>query len=212
MKKLESTLTNMVLVLTAVALISAGLLGVMQQLTKEPIALIEKQTLENGIKKVMLPDGNGTLSVSNEEKVTTDNGEFTVYTAVADDNEIGKAIKTTVTGFSPGLTVLVGFDNDGNIKGYEILKHSETPGLGAKVDNWFQKGQKGDIIGKNPGDAKFKVRKDDGEVDAITASTITSRAFLKAIKAEYDVFMQTKGKKTAKMDGMTGATVKSESK
>ena len=63
MKKLESTLPNMVIVLTCVSLISATLLGVMQQLTKEPIAQIERQTLEDGIKKVMLGGKAGELTV-----------------------------------------------------------------------------------------------------------------------------------------------------
>jgi len=66
------------------------------------------------------------------------------------------------------------------------LSSAETPGLGAKANTWFQKGQKGDIVGKNPGTCNFTVSKDGGEIDAITASTITSRAFLGAIKKAYD--------------------------
>ncbi len=208
MKKLESTLPNMVIVLTTVALVSAGLLGLMQQLTKDPIALIEKQTLENGIKSVMLDGQDAQLSVANEEviekNIDGDNYTFTVYSASVDGKPIGRAVKTAVNGFSPDLTVLVGFDNDGNIKGYEILKHAETPGLGAKADSWFKKGQKGDIIGKNPGTNNLTVSKDGGEVDAITASTITSRAFLKAVNAEYKAIFD--GAKSASQDAISGAT------
>lgn len=185
MKKLESTLPNMVIVLTAVSIISAALLGVMQQLTKEPIAKIERQTLEDGIKKVMLAGQAGELTVVNTENVENENGAFTVYTAEMGGTVIGKAVKTAVTGFSPGLTVLTGFDPEGNILGYEILASSETPGLGEKAGVWFQKGQKGDVIGKNPGQGELRVSKDGGDVDAITASTITSRAFLRAINMEY---------------------------
>lgn len=187
MKKLESTLPNMVIVLTSVTLISAALLGVMQQLTKEPIAQIERQTLENGIKKVMLGGQDGELTVTSTDTVEKDNSTFIIYTAEQGGKHLGKAVKTTVTGFSPGLTVLTGFDPEGNILGYEILATAETPGLGAKAGQWFQKGEKGDIIGKNPGANNLTVSKDGGEVDAITASTITSRAFLKAIGMEYEV-------------------------
>lgn len=66
--------------------------------------------------------------------------------------------------------------------GYAIRQTSETPGLGIKASEWFQKGGRGDIIGKDPKDAGFKVTKDGGDIDAITASTITSRAFLKAVE------------------------------
>ena len=204
MKTLESTLPNMVIVLTCVSLISATLLGVMQQLTKEPIAQIERQTLEDGIKKVMLGGKAGELTVSRTDTVEMDNTAFIIYTAEQGGVELGKAVKATVTGFSPGLTVLTGFDVEGNILGYEILATAETPGLGAKADQWFQKGAKGDIIGKNPGANNMTVSKDGGEVDAITASTITSRAFLKAVNMEY------KAISNAATEATTGATTKTE--
>ena len=95
--------------------------------------------------------------------------------------------------------MLVGFDPQGNILGYTILAHAETPGLGAKADKWFQKGEKGDIIGKNPSE-ELIVSKDGGKVDAITASTITSRAFLLAVNNAYKAY------KATPIDGETGAT------
>lgn len=202
MKKLASTLPNMVIVLTTVTLVAAGLLGVMQQLTKDAIAQIEKQTLEDGIKKVMLAGGDGTLTVVGTDEVESAGATYTVYTAEVNGSVIGKAVKTTVSAFSPGLTILTGFDNDGAILGYEILATAETPGLGAKAGTWFQKGQKGDIIGMNPGQQRLSVTKDGGNVDAITASTITSRAFLRAINMEYDVIAG------AQPQGTTGATVR----
>jgi electron transport complex protein RnfG len=81
------------------------------------------------------------------------------------------------------------------------LEHAETPGLGAKADQWFQRGQKGDIIGKSPAEP-LTVSKDGGQVDAITASTITSRAFLKAVNNAYNAY------KVTPTDGETGATTK----
>lgn len=199
MKKLESTLPNMVAVLTGVTLVSAALLGVMQQLTKEPIEQIERQTLNDGIKKVILAGKEGDLSVSKTDTlIDADKNTFVVYTAEVDGAVAGRAVKTSVNGFSPNLTVLTGFDNDGNILGYEILATAETPGLGAKADQWFQKDGKGCIIGKNPGVDNLTVSKDGGDVDAITASTITSRAFLKAVNIEYSVIF--------KDDASSGAT------
>ena len=105
-------------------------------------------------------------------------------------NDLGAAVESTSSGFGGDLKILVGFDPEGNILGYTLLEHAETPGLGAKADKWFQKGEKGDIIGKSP-EKPLVVTKDGGEVDAITASTITSRAFLKAVNNAYAAFKAT---------------------
>ena len=102
-------------------------------------------------------------------------------------------------GFGGNLKVLVGFDPEGKILGYTLLEQTETPGLGAKADKWFQKGEKGDIIGKDPS-TPLTVSKDGGQVDAITASTITSRAFLLAVNNAYNAY------KTTPADAETGAT------
>lgn len=104
-------------------------------------------------------------------------------------------------GFGGELRILVGFDAQGNILDYSLLSHAETPGLGSKADAWFKKGGKGDITGMNPGEAPLVVDKDGGQVDAITASTITTRAFLAAVNAAYAAYA---GQNTA--DGATGAS------
>jgi electron transport complex protein RnfG len=93
---------------------------------------------------------------------------------------------------------MVGLAPDGKILGYKVLESSETPGLGAKAQDWFQQGQKGDIIGKQAGG--LTVSKDGGEVDAITASTITSRAFLRCINAAYETLTDNSA------DGQSGAS------
>ena len=105
------------------------------------------------------------------------------------------------------LKVLVGFDTEGKIMGYTVLQASETPGLGAKAATWFQKDGKGSIIGKTPKDGDLHVSKDDksgNAVDAITASTITSRAFLKAINQAYAVYAK------KDVDGESGASQKAD--
>jgi electron transport complex protein RnfG len=103
-------------------------------------------------------------------------------------------------GFSDNIKVLVGFNPEGEILGYTILQSSETPGLGAKADKWFQEGQKGNIIGKNLSKETLAVKKDGGNIDAITASTITSRAFLKAVNQAYNAYVN------KEVDGQSGAS------
>lgn len=168
----------MAAVLTIIAVVAGAALAFVNQKTKGPIAQIEEKTLAEGIAKVL---GQQELSVESTD--TLDNGTI-IYTTAC-----GKAVKASdANAFGGTLEVLVGFNADGTISGYQVLKSAETPGLGAKADTWFQKGEKGDIIGMNPAEKNMTVSKDGGDVDAITASTITSRAFLRCVNAAYEAF------------------------
>lgn len=205
MKKLESSLTNMVLVLTGVAVIMGGLLALVNHVTEGPIADVNRQKLDAGIKSVMCVND---LDVAEpiEVKQNVDGKELTYLVYEAKDKQgkaLGAAVESTTLGFGGDLKVLVGFDPEGKVLGYTLLAHAETPGLGAKADKWFQKGEKGDIIGKDPQEP-LTVSKDGGQVDAITASTITSRAFLKAVNNAYKAYKATPANDA--VDGATGAT------
>ena len=193
MKKLESSLTNMVLVLTLVAVIMGGILAFVNHLTEGPINLQKEKALADGIKTVMVSD-NITVAQPVEVKQNDAKGKemvFTIYQVKdAQGNDLGAAVESTTGGFGGDLKVLVGFDPEGKILGYTLLEQAETPGLGAKADKWFQKGEKGDIIGKDPKEP-LTVSKDGGQVDAITASTITSRAFLLAVNNAYKAYKAT---------------------
>ena len=206
MKKLESSLLNMVLVLTGVAVVMGGILAYVNHLTEGPIAQQKEKALADGIKTVMVCN-DIVVAKTDEVKQDVDGKELTyiIYQVKnAQGQDLGAAVQSSTMGFGGDLKVLVGFDPDGNILGYTLLEHAETPGLGAKADQWFQKGQKGDIIGKNPKEP-LTVSKDGGQVDAITASTITSRAFLKAVNQAYNAY-----KVTPATDGKTGATKQNE--
>lgn len=202
MKKLESSITNMVLVLVGVALITGGILAYVNHITKAPIKLQAEKTLADGIKAVM---GGVQLSVAENDTIKqTIKGKEAVFvihkTVDSNKQDLGVAVESTTGGFGGDLKVLVGFDKDGNILGYTILQHAETPGLGAKADKWFQKDGKGSIIGKNPNKDNLTVKKDGGDIDAITASTITSRAFLLAVTQAYNAY------KSGHVDANTSAT------
>ena len=209
MKKLESSLLNMVLVLTGVAVVMGGILAFVNHLTEGPIAQQKEKTLADGIKAVMVCDD---IVVAKTDEVRQNDAKgkeqvFMIYQVKdAQGKDLGAAVESTTMGFGGDLKVLVGFNPEGTILGYTLLEHAETPGLGAKADKWFQKDQKGDIIGKSPAEP-LTVSKDGGQVDAITASTITSRAFLKAVNNAYNAY-----KATPADDAETGATmqVKSE--
>ena len=193
MKKLESTLLNMVLALTGVAVVMGGILAFVNHLTEGPIAQQKEKTLADGIKTVMVCN-DLLVTKTDTVKQTDAKGKEQTYiiyqTQDKAGNDLGAAVESTSMGFGGDLKVLVGFDADGKILGYTLLEHAETPGLGAKADKWFQKGEKGDIIGKLPAEP-LTVSKDGGQVDAITASTITSRAFLLAVNNAYNAYKVT---------------------
>ena len=205
MKKLESTLTNMVLVLTGVAVIMGGILAFVNHLTEGPINEQKAKALADGLKTVMCVD-NLTVNQTDTVQTKGPKGKDVTYiiynTNDAQGKALGAAVETIANGFGGELKLLVGFDPEGKILGYTLLEHAETPGLGAKADKWFQKGEKGDIIGKDPSEP-LTVSKDGGKVDAITASTITSRAFLLAVNNAYNAY-----KNVPATDAQTGATKK----
>ena len=192
MKKLESSLLNMALVLTVISVIAGGLLAFVNMNTEQTIKEINEKNLQQGIKKVILGEAEGDLKV--EEPVEADG--MVLYRT-----DKGTAVKVATNGFGGKLEVLVGFDYKGEILGFTILNTAETPGLGVKASTWFQKGQKGDIIGRNPGEKELSVSKDGGDIDAITASTITSRAFLGAVNNAYKASV-------GSWDAASGATAK----
>jgi electron transport complex protein RnfG len=202
MKKLESTLTNMVLVLTGVAIVMGGILAYVNHLTEGPIADQKAKALADGIKTVMVSD-EVVVAETDTVRQTDAKGKELTYIIYKVNNPVGKelgaAVESTTGGFGGDLKVLVGFNSEGEILGYTLLEHAETPGLGAKADRWFQKGEKGDIIGQTPAQP-LTVSKDGGTVDAITASTITSRAFLLAVNNAYNAY------KVKPTDAETGAT------
>ncbi|MBO6013477.1 MAG: RnfABCDGE type electron transport complex subunit G [Bacteroidales bacterium] len=187
MAKLENSLKNMVLSLTAITVIVGALLGYVASVTDEPIAQAAAAKQQNAIAAVVPVEG---AQAGEAQKVVTANGEEAVIFPVTKDGQlVGHAVQAvSKNGFGGKITVMFGFDPEGTILGYNVLDcGGETPGLGAKMPDWFQKGAKGDVIGKNPKTNNLTVSKDEGEVDAITAATISSRAFCDAIAQAFGV-------------------------
>ena len=188
--KRESNFINMVITLFLVAAIAALALGGVYTVTKEPIAIAKQKKLEAAIKSVM-PDFDTIV----EAKFIDPEGKdsLTFYFANKNGEQIGAAIKTyTIEGFSGKIELMIGILDDGTINNTAVLAHKETPGLGDKMDI-----KKSDFPlqfkGKNPGDFNLKVTKDGGDVDAITAATISSRAFCDAVQRAYTTFEKEKG-------------------
>jgi electron transport complex protein RnfG len=182
----------MVVTLFLVAAVAALALGAVYTVTKEPIALAKKKKLEEAIRNV-LPAFDNVKAVSVADADGNDSLQF--YFATQEGEASGVAVKSyTNKGFSGLIEIMVGFNEDGTISNTAVLTTKETPGLGDKLDK-----KKSDFplqfIGKNPKTFKLKVTKDGGDVDAITAATISSRAFCDAVQRAYDTFEKEKGDK-----------------
>ncbi len=192
--KKESTFTNMVLVLFIITLVASAALGGLYELTKEPIAAAKLAKKLKAIKEVVPTfDNNPSDDVYKVGINEKDTLEF--YPAKMDGKLVGTAVKTfTKKGFSGYVWLMVGFTPDGTINNYSVLEHKETPGLGSKMGAWFKQTDpakaKASILHKNPGASKFIVSKDGGDIDAITAATISSRAFLDAVQTAYNEYMK----------------------
>jgi len=189
----------MVLVLTSITLVAAVALGSVYNLTKEPIEASKRAKQENAIMEVLPPD----VSIKGADTITIEGmpEPFYVYHAYAGDEFVGAAVQTySKNGFSGEIKIMVGFDAKGSIINYSVLEQKETPGLGTKMVDWF-KTEKGnqDIRGLNGSKNNLNVTKNGGEVDAITAATISSNAFLEAVRYAYSAYSQN-------YDGLTGAT------
>lgn len=193
----ESSLKNMVFTLSIVCLVSSTLLGGAYALTKEPIKAANIAKVNSSISGVVPAfDNDPSKEIFTKEL----NGKrFNVYPAKKGGKIVGYAVESsTSAGFGGRIMLMVGFNTDGTIFNTSVLSHSETPGLGDKM----VEGKSNFSVqfkGKNPADFKLAVKKDGGDVDAITASTITSRAFCDALVTAYKVFQlciedQTKNK------------------
>lgn len=181
-KKLESNFTNMVVILFSVTLIASAAVGYVNSLTAGPIEAAKQAKQVNAIREVIPSEFDNDPGADVWKVQTPDGGELEFFPAKKNGEAVGTAVKTyTNNGFGGKVWLMVGFNPDGTISNYSVLEHKETPGLGSKMDLWFTKNGKGSIIGKKPGTQGLKVSKDGGDVDAITAATISSRAFLDAV-------------------------------
>ncbi len=177
----------MVLSLTLISMVASACLGFVYELTKKPIELSNLNKKLNAIRLVVPEFTNNP----NDEMFRLPTGEgdsLDVYPAMKDKTVVGYAINTyTQKGFSGYVSLMAGFKPDGTIINITVLEQKETPGLGTKMGLPEFKDQFND---KNPAEFALKVKKDGGPVDAITAATISSRAFCDAVQRAYNALQK----------------------
>ena len=204
---MKSTLLNMTAVLFGITLVASAGVGFVNMITVEPIAAAKEAATLAALNEV-LPAFDATTT----EELTIDDMPITVYTATAGGSVSGYAVQSmTKQGFGGVVRLMVGFTPEGEVVNVNVLEQTETPGLGTKMADEGNvllasvKGRK--LESKKLVDGKLAVTKDGGDVDALTAATISSRAYLDAINRAWMAYksVATGEAPTDTASGATGA-------
>lgn len=161
-----------VVVLTVICIASAASLGAIHNLTADKIEKSEQQQRDLALSRVF-PDGEFE-EMENEAYEVLRDGQIVGYASVGSGSGYG--------GFSGGLIYLaVGIKTDGTVKGVQVIRQSETPGLGSRIteDSFLS-----DFEGLSL--EEIKLVKNGGEVEAITGATISSKGAVDIIRKEVE--------------------------
>ena len=199
---MKSTLLNMVAVLAGICLVASACVGAVYTITADPIAQAKAQATIDALSNV-LPEFDNDPSESPAE-LTLNDMPVKVYTATRGGQVAGYAVETmTKNGFGGAIRMMVGFLPSGEVNNVNVLEQAETPGLGTKMCD-----EGNPLItsfqGKNPGEMKMSVTKDGGDVQALTAATISSRAYVDAMARAYAALQEVC---STTADSASGATL-----
>ena len=191
MAKKETSFVNMVITLFLVTFIASSALAFVYELTREPIAESRMRKKVTAIMEVVPIFENDP--VAEIKKLPQGRDTLYFYPAIMGEEVTGIAVETyTRRGFSGLIKLMVGFLPDGSIVDIRVLEHLETPGLGDKMESaksynkatgmsWSSQ-----FKGQDPKKFILRVKQDNGAVDAITAATISSRAYCDAVQRAYE--------------------------
>ena len=204
----------MVLVLFTITAVSALLVGLVHNITKDVIAQTEEKAKNEAKFKVLNTSESNAVVLA--DSVINKGADYEVVVSIVefknDATKMGYAVEApsiTKPGYGGRIKLMVGFVEEGDsliISGVEVLSQNETPGLGAnmtKPGNALEKS----ILKKNPAELNFKVKKDNGSFDSLTGSTISSRAYANAVETAYAGYLKAKGLLNAEdVNTTSGAT------
>ena len=162
---------KLTVILFIVCAIVAGVLGVVNELTKDRIAEQNRLKTEKAYAAVLVADSY--------EKVDFDAAAFPTVDSISKAGDVGYVVETTFSGAQGSITMAVGVDADLKVTGISIIKHAETAGLGAVAASTNDKGVafREQFVGQ---DKTVAITKAGGTIEAISGATITSRAVAQA--------------------------------
>ncbi|MBU4128763.1 RnfABCDGE type electron transport complex subunit G [bacterium] len=180
---------RLVVVLTLVCLIAALALAGVDRLTKEPRLEQKRLARLRAIRAVLPPFDNDPLKDKKEIE------RITFYLGKKEGEIIGVAFSSKGEGYSGFITIMMGVNpEDNSITGIEILEHMETPGLGANIEKGEFKNQfkEKSLANSKLVDGKLAVKKNKGDIEALTGATISSRGVTEAVDKGLKVFLKYK--------------------
>ena len=189
MEKQNATFLNILLSLTSICFIAGVALSAANKFTENAIAASKAAVLQEAIQNVT-PEFDNDPVAEQYKVAVAESDSLTIYPVKMGGKWVGSAVESyTKNGFSGLIRVMVGFDAENKLYNYTVLEHNETPGLGSKMETWFRENKiRQNIVGRDMTKGPLKNAKDGGDIDAITAATISSRAFLEAINLAYTSF------------------------
>lgn len=176
------------LLLGAVALLASASLAWAANATRDAIAAAEAKDLRDSLAQVLPANFADNDLVADSAQVEVGEAKpLTVYRARLGEATQGAVFKVVGKGYAGPIVILMAVDKDGQTLGVRVLKHTETPGLGDKIEiakaDWITT-----LSGKTLESARWAVKKDGGEFDQFAGATITPRAVLNAVKGGLETF------------------------
>ncbi len=188
LEKLKEHTLYQPLLLGAVALLASASLAWAASATREAIAAAEARDLRDSLAQV-LPEGfaDNDLAADSAQVEVGAAQPLTVYRARRGDTPRGAVFRVEGKGYAGPIVILMAVDRDGRTLGVRVMKHTETPGLGDKIEiakaDWITT-----LSGKSLDDARWAVKKDGGEFDQFAGATITPRAVVNAVRGGLETF------------------------
>jgi len=174
-----------------VAMLTSAALAFGNHLTHDDILKAEQRDLQASLVQVLPDDYADNDLLKDTLKIVDNNGKpVTIYRARKAGKVKGAVFQVVGRGYAGEIVVLIGIDGSGRMLGARVIKHSETPGLGDKIEvaksKWIR-----DFDGKSLADQapeKWAVKKEGGVFDQFAGATITPRGVVKAVKGGLEFF------------------------
>lgn len=189
-EKFKQTLAYPAILMGAVALLVCSLLMVTNSLTAQPIAERQREDLTRQLNQVLPNSAYDNQPLDQKYQEVVGGQTFTFYRARLQDKVSAIILFTQSAGYSGDIAMLIAIKADGQLSGVRVLSHTETPGLGDKIEqaksDWIL-GFSGLSL-TNPDTTGWAVKKDGGQFDAFTGATITPRAVVKGVYETLQLF------------------------
>jgi len=183
------------IVLGGIGLLTSGALALADRATLADIKAAQELDMKQSLTQV-LPGKYDNDLLKDTVTLPGPDGDVTVYRARRAGKVVAVVFKVQARGYAGPVVSMMGVDRDGTMLGVRVIKHTETPGLGDKIEpaknNWIYEFE-GKSLGNPPAD-KFAVKKDGGVFDQFAGATITPRAVVKSVKGGLEFFAREKSR------------------